>query len=230
MKKIKALWWTTFGVINVYGIFLLTIYIIFMKKKRWPIKFILYPIFLSICLARCRPSQQLGFWPASQWSFWLDARMGDWRENHRWNRALRLLFGRLFYEYRLVTKWPHLHPFQHWRFHQSGWKLDEEAGVAFYNSFIAALEKAGYSKTEKTEAENNNAFVYENADGIGISIAREMNWSGTVELDSYQIVIRVNNEADLRKPMLIIDKYWLWYVLPLSLAGRGTFFICKRIF
>lgn len=75
--------------------------------------------------------------------------------------------------------------------------FDEEAGVAFYNSFIAALEKAGYSKTEKTETENNNAFVYENADGIGISIAREMNWSGTVELDSYQIVIRVNDEARL---------------------------------
>lgn len=75
--------------------------------------------------------------------------------------------------------------------------FDEEAGVAFYNSFIAALEKAGYSKTEKAEEENNNAFVYENADGIGISIAREMNWSGTVELGSYQIVIRVNDEARL---------------------------------
>lgn len=37
--------------------------------------------------------------------------------------------------------------------------FDEEAGVAFYNSFIAALEEVGYSKTEKTEAENNNAFV-----------------------------------------------------------------------
>ncbi len=34
-----------------------------------------------------------------------------------------------------------------------------------------------------------------------------MNWSGTVELDSYQIVIRVNDEARLTKPMLIIDKY-----------------------
>lgn len=35
--------------INVYGIFLLTIYIIFMKKNDDPLYLILYPIFLSIC-------------------------------------------------------------------------------------------------------------------------------------------------------------------------------------
>lgn len=48
MKKIKALWWTTFGVINVYGIFLLTIYIIFMKTSGDPLNLILYQIFLSV--------------------------------------------------------------------------------------------------------------------------------------------------------------------------------------
>ena len=37
MKKMKALWWTAFGVINVYGIVLLTIYIIFMKKSDDPL-------------------------------------------------------------------------------------------------------------------------------------------------------------------------------------------------
>lgn len=61
MKKIKTLWWTTLGVSNVYVIFLLTIYIIFMKKSDDPLYLILYPIFLSICETRCRPSQQLGF-------------------------------------------------------------------------------------------------------------------------------------------------------------------------
>lgn len=35
--------------INVYRIFLLTIYIIFMKKSDDPLYLILYPIFLSIC-------------------------------------------------------------------------------------------------------------------------------------------------------------------------------------
>lgn len=49
MKKIKALWWTTFGVINVYGIFLLMVYIIFMKTSGDPLNLILYQIFLSIC-------------------------------------------------------------------------------------------------------------------------------------------------------------------------------------
>ena len=35
--------------INIYGIFLLTIYIIFMKTSGDPLNLILYQIFLSIC-------------------------------------------------------------------------------------------------------------------------------------------------------------------------------------